>query len=96
MGIFDNYKKNLAEKRAYQGLVAKETLAIRRKAYSEEAKRQAAIQGRQMAIAKANRPTFMQRISTATKQVTPIQNVARQARTKYVKSYKPMSVRDWI
>jgi len=88
MSLKERIKAGLKEReksRNFQRSVDKKAMAIRRKAYMEESKRQAAIKGKQLAIQKANKPSFSQRIAgVVTPQPvsrTPIRRVVRRRTT---------------
>lgn len=61
------YLEQRKESKAFSDEVRMETLKIRREQFKKEAIKQASIQGKRMAIEKANRPTLGQRVSAYAK-----------------------------
>jgi hypothetical protein len=56
MGIIENFKKEQAEKKAYNQIVAKRTLQASRQAYEVEAVKQARLAAPRKAVANYNKP----------------------------------------
>ena len=95
MGFKDYIKKKKREfvrtqreKKKFHEALEKEELQLRREAYSEEAKRQATLQGKALAIERANKPTVVQRLvrysQARTQQPSPVRRVVRRRVVKRV------------
>jgi len=77
------------ESKAFSDIVEKKELQIRRQSFEKEALKQAEIKGKQLAISKANKPTFGQKFSKFAQQVTPKITVRKTPvrRRRVVKGY---------
>jgi len=78
---YAEYKSSRAERKVFRKIVAKRELQARRESYEKEAVRQAAIKGRQLAEAKANKPTFSQRAASFSQRASAFAGAAKVQRT---------------
>ncbi len=60
-------EKQIAASKTFADIIKKRELQIKRQAFEKETLKQAELKGKQIAIARANRPTFVQRLGGASR-----------------------------
>ena len=106
-----DFKERRKESAAFKKIVAKQTLQVRRKAFADEALVQAKKKGKELAIAKANKPSFGKKLAmigtnasanlakkvlTPPKRAAPTRTVVRRAVVKRKVTRRPIARKRYV